>query len=96
MCALKICDLSKVIWGIKMPKMEIEFSKEVRKVLVENLIRFYSEERDEEITHLGAELILDYIVNNIGPYIYNKAIEDAATYMSQRIEDLHDLDKRER
>ena len=75
-------------------KMEIELKKETREVLIENLKRYFWKERDEEITNLGAELMLDFIINDIGPYIYNKAIEDSYAYMNERIEDLLGLEKR--
>lgn len=77
-----------------MLKMEIELTKEVRVVLVENLKRHYWNERNEELSNLGAELLLDFIVNDIGPYIYNKAVEDSYAYMNERIEDLLGLQKR--
>jgi uncharacterized protein (DUF2164 family) len=79
-----------------MPKMEIELKKEVRAVLVESIRRYFWNERNEEITHLGAGLLLDFIVNEIGPYLYNRGIEDAYTYMNERIEDLLGLEKRTR
>lgn len=79
-----------------MLKMEIELTREVRAVLIENLIKYFWNERNEEINNLGAELLLDYIVNNIGPHIYNKAIEDSYAYMYERIEDLRGLEKRSR
>jgi len=75
-------------------KMEIELTKEVRMVLIENLKRYYWNERNEELSNLGAELLLDFIVNDIGPYIYNKAVEDSYAYMNERIEDLLGLQKR--
>ncbi len=77
-----------------MLKMEIELNKEVRAVLVENLKRYYWNERNEELSNLGAELLLDFIVNDIGTYIYNKAVEDSYAYMNERIEDLLGLQKR--
>lgn len=79
-----------------MPKMEIELKKEVKEVLVESIKRYFWNERDEEITQLGAELLLDFIVNEIGPYLYNRGIEDSYTYMNERIEDLLGLEKRVR
>jgi len=75
-------------------KMEIDLKKEVREVLIEDLKRFFWKERDEELSHLGAELLLDFIINDIGPYIYNKGIEDSYIYMNDRIEDLLGLEKR--
>lgn len=77
-----------------MPKLEIQLDKEVRKRLLEELKNYYANERDEEISNLGAELLLDFIVNEIGPYIYNQAIEDAYAYMNERTEDLLSLLKR--
>lgn len=77
-----------------MLKMEIELNKEVRVILLENLKRYYWNERNEELNNLGAELLLDFIVNEIGPYIYNKAVDDSHSYMNERIEDLLGLQKR--
>lgn len=77
-----------------MPKMEIELNKEVRVVLIENLKRYYWNERNEELSNLGAELLLDFIVNDIGPYIYNKGVDDSYAYMNERTEDLLGLQKR--
>lgn len=77
-----------------MIKMEIELKKEVRAVLVESIKRYYWNEREEELTNLGAELMLDFMVNEIGPYIYNQGIEDSYAYMNERIEDLLGLQKR--
>ena len=77
-----------------MQKMDIELTKEVRVVLVENLKRYYWNERNEELSNLGAELMLDFIINDIGPYIYNKAVDDSYAYMNERTEDLLGLQKR--
>ncbi|KUO76736.1 MAG: hypothetical protein APF81_11650 [Desulfosporosinus sp. BRH_c37] len=77
-----------------MLKMEIELTREVRTVLVESLKSYYWNERNEELNNLGAELLLDFIINEIGPYIYNKAIDDSYAYMSERIEDMLGLQKR--
>ena len=76
-----------------MLKMEIELTKEVREIFIENLKRYYFKERDEELSDLGAELLMDFIVNDLGPYIYNKAVEDSYVYMNERIEDLLGLQK---
>jgi len=75
-------------------KMEIDLTKEIRGVLAEHLKRYYWNERDEELSNLGAELLLDFIVNDIGPYIYNKGVDDSHAYMNERIEDLLGLQKR--
>jgi len=75
-------------------KMEIELNKETRILLIENLKRYYWNERNEELGNLAADLLLDFIVNDIGPHIYNKAVEDSYAYMNERTEDLLGLQKR--
>ena len=77
-----------------MLKLEIELDKETRIVLIENLKRYYWNERNEELGNLAADLLLDFIVNDIGPHIYNKAVEDSYAYMNERTEDLLGLQKR--
>lgn len=77
-----------------MLKMEIELKKEVRALLVENLKRYFWQERNEELSNLGAELLLDFIINDLGPHIYNKGVEDCHAYMYERVEDLLGLEKR--
>jgi len=75
-------------------KLEIELNKETRIILIENLKRYYWNERNEELGNLAADLLLDFIVNDIGPHIYNKAVEDSYAYMNERTEDLLGLQKR--
>ncbi len=73
---------------------KIELAKDIRKMLVEDIKKFYWEEREEHIGDLPAEILLDYILHNIGPHIYNQAINDAYTFMSEKVEDLFGLEKR--
>ncbi|NLK52955.1 MAG: DUF2164 domain-containing protein [Syntrophomonadaceae bacterium] len=61
--------------------------------MVADLKSYFFKERDVEISDLGAELLLDFILQNIGPYIYNQAINDAYACMYERIEDLLGLEK---
>ena len=73
---------------------EIKLKKEVRIKIIEDMKIYFCKERDEQINDLGAELLLDFIIQNIGPYIYNHAINDAYAYMNEKIEDLIGLEKR--
>lgn len=50
-------------------------------------------ERDEEISALAAEIMLDFIINTIGTHIYNVAIGDAVAFMNQKVDDLFALEK---
>jgi uncharacterized protein (DUF2164 family) len=73
---------------------EIKLKKEVRKSIIDDIKVYFYKERNEEINDLGAELLLDFIIQNVGPHIYNHAINDAYTYMNEKIEDLIGLEKR--
>jgi uncharacterized protein (DUF2164 family) len=68
--------------------MKIELSDDARKRAVASLRRYCAAEMDEEIGDLKAGLLLDYILHEIGPSIYNGAIADAQTYLRDRVADL--------
>lgn len=70
---------------------KIELSKEQKKRAIQDIREYYARERDEEIGNLAAEIILDFIIEKIGPYIYNQAVADVQKYMSEKIEDMYGL-----
>ncbi|HBS60582.1 MAG TPA: DUF2164 domain-containing protein [Firmicutes bacterium] len=72
---------------------KIELAKDIRKVLVEDIKNYFLTEREEEMGDLSAEFLLDFILETIGPHIYNRAINDAHTFMSEKTEDLFALEK---
>lgn len=58
--------------------------------------KFFSEEREEEISDLEAMTVLEFVLTTLGTHIYNQAIEDAYALMTDRVEDLYGLQKRRR
>jgi uncharacterized protein (DUF2164 family) len=68
--------------------MKIQLSDEARKRAITSLRRYFSAELDQEIGDLKAGLLLDFVLVEIGPSIYNGAITDAQTYMRDRVADL--------
>ncbi|MBP2634390.1 MAG: hypothetical protein H6Q72_297 [Firmicutes bacterium] len=72
---------------------DIKLTKDQQKIAVEELQSYFQTEKDEEITDLSANLLLDFILKNIGPYIYNQAIKDAQHFMGEKIEELFTLEK---
>lgn len=73
---------------------KIELAKDIKKLLIDDMKKFYWEEREEHLGDLPAEILLDFILDNIGPYIYNQAIGDAHAFMTEKAEDLFGLEKR--
>ena len=50
--------------------------------------RYFEENLSEPIGDLPAGLLLNFILEEIGPAIYNLAIADAQSRMEQRVQDL--------
>lgn len=72
----------------------IELDKEVRQDLLDEIKRYFVNELDQDISDFKASIFLDFVLKSIGPKIYNQAISDAYTLMSERIEDLYGLEQR--
>lgn len=72
----------------------IELSKERKQIIMDDIKKFFAEERDEEISDFKAELYLDFILNHAGVYIYEQAIADAHSFMLEKTDELFTLEKR--
>jgi uncharacterized protein (DUF2164 family) len=68
--------------------MPIELSKETRDRAVASIKRFASEELDVEMGDLKAALVLDYVLREIAPSVYNQAVADAAKHLATRVEEM--------
>ena len=68
--------------------MTIELSKQTRAGAITSIQRYFEENMPEPIGNLGAGLLLNYFLEEIGPAIYNQAIADAQTRIQQRLADL--------
>ena len=68
---------------------QIELIKPQRTAAIESLQRYFEEELSEPIGDLKAGLLLNYILEEIGPVIYNQAISDAQARLAARLADLN-------
>jgi uncharacterized protein (DUF2164 family) len=75
----------------KVQKLNIE--KEERDRLVSAIKTYFLNTREEEIGELAAGLLLDFIVDEIAPAFYNQGVRDSYIYMSERVEDLLNIEK---
>lgn len=55
----------------------IRLTKDQQEMMVADIQRFFYNHRDEDISEFEAERVLDFIKENIAPYIYNAAVSDA-------------------
>ena len=66
---------------------------EERKLIKEEMILFFENERDEKIGIIAAEEILNFFLKSVGSKLYNKGIGDAKKALENRYEELKfDLD----
>lgn len=68
--------------------MPIKLQKEAQTYLLGSIKRFFAENLDQDIGDLKAALVLEFIVREIGPSVYNQAIADAQVYLQDRVADL--------
>ncbi|MHC8945269.1 uncharacterized protein (DUF2164 family) [Advenella incenata] len=68
--------------------MAIKLKPEVEEQLIGSLRRYWKQEEDAELGELRAKLFLKYIVDEVGPCIYNQAIRDAQEYMQEKTMDM--------
>lgn len=66
----------------------LELNKQQRVEAIASLKRYF-EENLEPIGDLPAGLLLNFILEEIGPVIYNQAIADAQARLTQRVADLN-------
>lgn len=70
--------------------MPIKLAREEKKEIVERVVAFFEEERGETIGHLAAEQFVDFMIAEIGPYLYNKGINDARAVLAEKFQQAED------
>lgn len=68
--------------------MAIDLSKDDRKEAVDSLRRFLLDELELDVNELQAGFLLDFFLKEIGPFSYNRGVEDAKSYFMAKAEDL--------
>ena len=69
--------------------INLELTKQQRATAISSLQRYFEENLPEPIGDLPAGLLLNFILEEIAPVIYNQAIADAQTRLLQRVSDLN-------
>lgn len=67
----------------------LELPKPTRTNAIHSIQRYFEDNFTEPIGELPAGLLLNFFIEEIGPAIYNQAINDAQTRMQQRVADLN-------
>uniref|UniRef100_A0A7V4XSS4 DUF2164 domain-containing protein n=1 Tax=Acidobacterium capsulatum TaxID=33075 RepID=A0A7V4XSS4_9BACT len=68
--------------------MVVELDKATPAEAIASIRRYSEANLPEPLAELGAGLLLNFLLEEIGPAIYNRAIADAQARMQQRVADL--------
>ena len=68
--------------------MNIELSKEARAMAIASIERWFKENTDEPIGNIQAAALLNFVVAEICPSVYNQAIADAQQRLQARVAEL--------
>ena len=68
----------------------IVFSREERADITARLRTWFRDELDMDLAALPAEMLLDFLGREIGPFFYNRAVYDAQTVVAKKAEDINE------
>ena len=68
--------------------MSIELSKDDRAQAIASIERYFRENLEEKIGNVAAGGLLSFVLAEIGPSIYNKAVADVQERLQARVADL--------
>lgn len=66
----------------------IELPKEARQQAVASIERYFRENMDERIGNVAAAGLLGFLLEEIGPAIYNQAVRDVQERLRLRVEEI--------
>ena len=67
---------------------DIELSQDETDRLVRKIKDYFSEELDQDIGGFEAQFLIEFIAKEIGPYFYNKGLNDAHSLFSDKAEEI--------
>lgn len=68
--------------------MTIELSKEDRAQAIVSIERYFRENMEEPIGNMAAGALLTFVLEEIGPSLYNKGVHDAQERLQIRVAEL--------
>jgi uncharacterized protein (DUF2164 family) len=68
--------------------MPFDYPGDARKQAIASIKRYVDEALDQDIGDLKAEMMLDFILTEIAPTVYNRAIQDAQKLVQERVTEM--------
>lgn len=66
----------------------IRFSREETADITAKLRPYFRDELDVELRDLPAEMLIDFLAREIGPFFYNRALYDAQAVLKKKADDI--------
>lgn len=66
----------------------IKFSQPEIDTITKRIQLYFSEELKQDIGRFDAEFLLDFFSQEIGPYFYNRGLQDAQAVLSNKLDEL--------
>jgi uncharacterized protein (DUF2164 family) len=67
---------------------DLAFTSEEKKILVHKIQKYFHNELSEDIGQFDAEFLLDFFSEEIGPYHYNRGLQDARTLIEENTQNI--------
>ena len=68
--------------------MRIELEDERKAKMIAAIQGYFAEKLEYEIGELGAGMLLEFFLAELGPCVYNQAIRDAHDFLQEKLIDL--------
>jgi uncharacterized protein (DUF2164 family) len=68
----------------------IQFSREETADITAKLRAYFRDELEIDLAALPAEMLLDFLGREIGPFFYNRAVYDAQAVVAKKAEDINE------
>jgi uncharacterized protein (DUF2164 family) len=65
--------------------MTIEIAKDKRTEIIASIQRYFEKEMEEKIGNITAGALLDFMLDELGPIVYNKAVADVQQSLQARV-----------
>lgn len=68
----------------------IKLSNEETERIIQKIQSYFSEQLSQEIGQFDAQFLLEFFLEEIGPYFYNSGLRDAQAVLKSRLDNISD------
>jgi len=65
--------------------MAIEISKDKRAEVIASIQKYFEKNMEDKIGNITASALLDFMIDELGPIVYNKAVADVQSNLQARV-----------